>query len=98
MIRVALDTNIVVSVLLQPLGPPAEVFRRALNRSIQLCVSGLLYAEYEEVISRRRFRRSPEAARAMWLATGNLKHFPLTWRETKIVTARQMLYLVGTGE
>jgi len=56
MIRVVLDTNIIVSALLQPLGPPAQVFLLAIGGSIQLCLSGSVYAEYEEVISRPRFR------------------------------------------
>lgn len=57
MIRIVLDTNIVISALLQPLGAPAEVFLLAVSGSIQLCVSGSVYAEYEEVIRRPRFRR-----------------------------------------
>src|SRR5580704_11449355 len=56
MIRVVLDTNIVVSALLQPLGPPAQILMLALSGSIQLCVSGSVYAEYEEVIRRPRLR------------------------------------------
>ena len=60
MIRVVLDTNIIVSALLQPLGPPAQVFMLAIGGSIQLCVSGSVYAEYEEVISRPRFQLSEE--------------------------------------
>ena len=60
MIRVVLDTNIVVSALLQPLGPPAQVLVLGLSGSIQLCVSGSIYAEYEEVISRPRLGRSAE--------------------------------------
>jgi putative PIN family toxin of toxin-antitoxin system len=56
MIRVVVDTNIIVSALLQPLGPPAQLLVLALAGSIQLCVSGSVYAEYEEVISRPRFR------------------------------------------
>lgn len=52
MIRVVLDTNIVVSALLQPLGPPAQVFVLATNGAIQLCMSGNVYAEYEDVIRR----------------------------------------------
>jgi len=60
MIRVVLDTNIIVSELLQPLGPPAQVFELALGSVMQLCVSGNIYAEYEEVISRPRFQRSAE--------------------------------------
>jgi putative PIN family toxin of toxin-antitoxin system len=57
MIRVVLDTNIIVSALLQPLGPPAQVFLLAVGGSTQLCVSGNVYAEYEEVIRRPRLRR-----------------------------------------
>jgi putative PIN family toxin of toxin-antitoxin system len=57
MIRVVIDTNILVSALLQPSGLPAQVFVLALGGSIQLCVSGEVYAEYEEVISRPRFQR-----------------------------------------
>lgn len=60
MIRVVLDTNIVISALLQPLGPPAEVFVMALSDRIQFCVTGAIFAEYEEVIRRPRFRRTDE--------------------------------------
>lgn len=60
MIRVVLDTNIIISALLQPLGPPAQVFLLAVGGSIQLCVSGNVYAEYEEVIRRPRFRREED--------------------------------------
>ncbi len=56
MTRAVLDTNIIVSALLQPLGPPARVFLLAISCSIQLCVSGSVYAEYEEVIRRPRLR------------------------------------------
>ena len=60
MIRVVLDTNIVVSALLQPLGPPARVFELALGGVIEFCVSGDIYMEYEEVVRRPRFQRSEE--------------------------------------
>lgn len=60
MIRVVLDTNIIVSALLQPLGPPAQIFILALGGSMQMCVSGSIYAEYEEVISRPRFQRTED--------------------------------------
>jgi uncharacterized protein len=52
MIRVVLDTNVIVSALLQPLGVPAQVFLLALSGALQLCMSGSIYTEYEEVISR----------------------------------------------
>jgi|ERR1700684_1633194 putative PIN family toxin of toxin-antitoxin system len=64
MIRAVIDTNILVSALLQPAGLPAQVFVLALSGSIQLCVSGEVYAEYEEVISRPRFQRDEETIAA----------------------------------
>jgi putative PIN family toxin of toxin-antitoxin system len=136
LIRVVFDTNIIVSALLQPLGPPARIFALAIGGSIQLCVSGSVYAEYEEVISRPRFQRAGDviagtlesirekgfwvrpteavracsdpdddiflecahAARADYLATGNLKHFPASWADTRIVTPRRLLdILAGAG-
>jgi len=136
MTRVVFDTNIIVSALLQPLGAPAELFKLALNGSIQLCVTGDIYAEYEEVISRPRFQRIGEisagalrairdrgfwvrptesvracsdpdddiflecaqAAGAEYLVTGNLKHFPVSWKEAQIVTPRQMVEILAGSE
>jgi uncharacterized protein len=60
MSRIVLDTNVIVSALLQPVGPPAQIFVLALGGPLQLYVSANLYAEYEEVISRPRFKRSEE--------------------------------------
>jgi putative PIN family toxin of toxin-antitoxin system len=84
MIRVVLDTNIIVSALLQPLGPPAQVFVLAIGGSIQMCVSGKIYAEYEEVLSRPRLRR-PQDVIAGALQTIRDKSF---WvRPTGVVRA-----------
>lgn len=59
MIRVVLDTNILISALLSPLGPPAQVFLMTIaGLDAQLCVSGDIYTEYEEVIRRPRLNRS----------------------------------------
>jgi uncharacterized protein len=59
MIRVVLDTNILVSALLQSQGLPARIFLITLaGATAQLCVSGDIYAEYEEVIRRPKFGRS----------------------------------------
>lgn len=129
MIRVVLDTNVIVSALLQPLGPPAQIFVMVLDGSIQLCVSGRIYAEYEEVVGRPRFERNrdvitaaldairdkglwvrpvepvricsdpdddiflecAQAAQAHYLVTGNIRHFPASWRETLVVTARWLV-------
>lgn len=59
MIRVVLDTNILISALLSPQGPPAQVFMMAiLEPDTRMCVSGEVFAEYEEVIRRPRLNRS----------------------------------------
>jgi predicted nucleic acid-binding protein len=93
-----------------------------------------VYAEYEEVIRRPRFRRDEsviiaaldsirekglwvrptetvracadpdddtflecaQAARAAYLVTGNTKHFPAIWRDTRIVTARHFLEIIAS--
>jgi len=60
MIRVVLDANILVSALLQPQGVPARTFLISLaGTTAQLCISGDIYAEYEEVIRRAKFNRTP---------------------------------------
>ena len=57
MIRVVLDTNILISALLNPVGPPAQMFLMTLaDRDTRLCISGDIYAEYEEVIRHLRLR------------------------------------------
>jgi putative PIN family toxin of toxin-antitoxin system len=60
MSRIVFDTNVIVSALLQPRWAPCADFRAALGGPLQLCVSANIYAEYEEVISRPRFKRSEE--------------------------------------
>ena len=69
MIRVVLDTNILISAVLTPKGPPTKVFLMTiLQPDTQLCVSGEIYAEYEEVIRRPRLHRSNSEIEAALLA------------------------------
>lgn len=66
MIRVVLDTNILISALLTPQGLPAHVLSRCLSDTdVQLCVSAETDSEYEAVISRPKFKFSPQEANAM---------------------------------
>jgi putative PIN family toxin of toxin-antitoxin system len=112
------------------------VFVLVIAGAIEACVSGNVYAEYEDVITRPRFQldettiastlqtireksfwvRPTEAirvcsdpdddifvecafaAQAQYLVTGNVKHFPAAWMDTKIVTPRSLLdILAGRG-
>jgi putative PIN family toxin of toxin-antitoxin system len=56
MIQAVLDTNVIVSALLQPLGPSARILVLALSGAFQFCVSGAIYDEYEEVLRRPRLK------------------------------------------
>ena len=59
MIRVVLDTNVVVSALLNPQGAPGQIFLMILQEpDLELCMSAGVFAEYEEVIRRPRLQRS----------------------------------------
>jgi predicted nucleic acid-binding protein len=90
MIRVVLDTNILISALLSPVGPPAQVFLMTLaDPDTRLCVSGDIYAEYDP--DDDVFLECAQAAAAHYLVTGNAKDFPTIWASTQIVTARQFL-------
>ena len=68
MIRIVLDTNILVSALLQPEGLPAAVVMLALSRRVQLCLSEPVFAEYEEVIRRPHLKRDPDVIEGTLLA------------------------------
>jgi uncharacterized protein len=58
-IRIVLDTNILVSALLNPRGTPARLFVLTMTEpEVRLCISGDIYAEYEEVVRRPRLKRS----------------------------------------
>ncbi len=57
MIRVVLDTNVLVFALLKPASLAAAVLLLALSGRVQLCLSEPVLAEYEAVIRRSRCAR-----------------------------------------
>jgi len=44
-----------------------------------------------------RFLECAEEAQADYLVTGNKRHFPTRWKNTKIVNAREFLELIGSN-
>lgn len=54
--RAVVDTNILVSGLLRPDGPPAAVVRQIAAQAIELVVCDAIVAEYRAVLARRRLR------------------------------------------
>ena len=57
MLRVVVDTNILVSATIVPHGAPARILQAILDDRIQLVSSPLLFDEYKDVISRPRITR-----------------------------------------
>ena len=55
MIRVVIDTNVVVSAVLNPLGSPARVLGLVSDEAIRLLVSASIVSEYEDVLGRGEF-------------------------------------------
>jgi uncharacterized protein len=78
MIQVVIDTNVVVSANLVAAGPSAAIFLLATNQKlIQMCVSPVVMAEYEEVLRRPRLKFSSEkidATLELIRSTGRLVH------------------------
>jgi len=59
MMRVVLDTNVIVSALLVPSGTQAAVLLLALEGRVALYVSPAMLTEYAEVLRRPRFKFQP---------------------------------------
>lgn len=64
MLRVVLDTNVIVSVLIQPAGIEASVLQLVLRGWVQLVVSDDVLAEYRGVLQREKFAKLAQPARA----------------------------------
>jgi putative PIN family toxin of toxin-antitoxin system len=60
-LRIVLDTNVLVSGLLSPFGPPGEIVRMVSAGTMRLCVDARVLAEYEQVLLRQRFGLDPDA-------------------------------------
>jgi putative PIN family toxin of toxin-antitoxin system len=55
-----LDTNILVSALIRPEGPPGQVMAAVKRGELVPVFSRAVFAEYEEVLRRPRLRLEPE--------------------------------------
>ncbi|MFH0984153.1 MAG: putative toxin-antitoxin system toxin component, PIN family [Candidatus Omnitrophota bacterium] len=53
--KVVADTNVLISGLLTPHGPPAEIVRMVLNGNLRVCYDLRILDEYREVFARPKF-------------------------------------------
>jgi uncharacterized protein len=65
MIRVVIDTNVVVSAALNDDSVPAAVLSLAIDKKILMFVSAAVLAEYEKVLNRPRLNFNPERIKAL---------------------------------
>ena len=63
--RVVVDTNVLVSGLLSPFGPPAQIVRMITSGTLAPCYDGRLLSEYREVVLRPRFPFPEESVDAL---------------------------------
>ena len=59
-----IDTNVVVSGLLSPYGPPARVLNAVLDGRVKLVYDARILAEYRDVLHRPRFKLKAETVTA----------------------------------
>ena len=57
--RIVLDTNVLVSALLSPFGPPAEILRLVTTGTVRLCHDARILGEYRQVLLRSAFPFRP---------------------------------------
>ncbi len=132
-LRLVIDTNVLISAALKPVGLPRTVLLLAITRPARLYVSSAILLEYREVLSRPelsirrglrqqflqlirnhshlvvprrrlqvtkdpgddKFLECADAARADYLVTGNQRHFPKFWKQTKVITPREFIDLMA---
>lgn len=56
---IVLDTNVLVSGLLSPFGPPARVVDQVVSNTLQVAYDDRIIDEYSEVLSRPKFGFNP---------------------------------------
>ncbi len=64
---VVLDTNILVSALLSPFGPPSRVLDLVLAGDLVAAFDDRILAEYREVLARPKFHFAPEDVAAVFI-------------------------------
>lgn len=75
--RVVLDTNVLVSGLWSPFGPPGEIVRLVAAGFLPLCLDERVLGEYHEVLARPAFGFDPTRVESLLLQAGATGEFVL---------------------
>lgn len=63
--KIVLDTNVLVSGLIQPFGPSGQIVRLVADGELAVCHDSRILTEYREVLLREKFRFDPERVDAL---------------------------------
>jgi putative PIN family toxin of toxin-antitoxin system len=63
--RIVVDTNVLVSGLLTPFGPPGVVVAQIVSGSVSLCYDARILTEYADVLRRKAFAFSETSIAAL---------------------------------
>jgi putative PIN family toxin of toxin-antitoxin system len=63
--KVVVDTNVLISALLSPAGPPAQILNLVLNGRLTVLYDNRMLSEYREVMRRPKFRFEADAVEAL---------------------------------
>ncbi len=74
-------------------GPPSPTIAAIENRAHRIAASRLpiLTADHDD----NKFLECADASRADYLVTGNRRHFPASWKSTKVVTSPEFVSVVA---
>lgn len=62
--KIVLDTNVLVSGLLNPYGAPGEIVRLVTSNAVSICYDVRIISEYREVLARPKFQFDPARVQA----------------------------------
>jgi uncharacterized protein len=97
-VKIVLDTNVLVSGLLSPHGPPGQIVQWVAEGICKLCVDARILAEYRDVLLRPEFGFDPERVQELLVqieADGDLVAC-LPWR-TPLADPDDEKFLEATG-
>jgi putative PIN family toxin of toxin-antitoxin system len=69
MLKLVIDTNVVISALLKPESNPALIISLILRGSCTLCLTEKIFLEYEKVSGRGKFKKLDKASVREFLST-----------------------------
>jgi putative PIN family toxin of toxin-antitoxin system len=86
----------------QVLARPELGIRKGLRQQLLQLIKNHAYTmapsrrlEVSRDVDDNRFLECADAARADYLVTGNQKHFPRFWKQTKIISSREFIGLIA---